>query len=324
MRFILSVSLLFLSVCAVPAQSNSIATVQADFVSVQIRGSHTAQSSGRIVYSRNPFYFAICTESPAPHTRYVNADGAFMQEGGTVRDISMDASDLRRSCTEFLACFKDDFGLRERHFAPAACAVQGNQIHSRWQADGMEAQVIMNERGQIESLRLLSAEQTLLKELRLSGYAARGIFSYPTQIARTDCAQGTETVLRLQNVVFNQIVPQHTATRADTDLNVPHKAQYARPELPDTKNKYRVSIPSVAAGAAFSFYKKFITNQDASACPYEPTCSRYMLQAVSQNGALGPVQGMERFMRCTVAEHSRDLYLTTANGKHYDPVPAKE
>ena len=73
---------------------------------------------------------------------------------------------------------------------------------------------------------------------------------------------------------------------------------------------------------SYKFYKKFITAQDMSNCPFYPTCSQFMMDAISKNGAFGFFQGVERLRRCTSTEHKRDQYPTLSNGKHYDPVPA--
>ena len=61
-----------------------------------------------------------------------------------------------------------------------------------------------------------------------------------------------------------------------------------------------------------------------SDCPFYPSCSQFMLEAVSQNGVTGFFIGLERLKRCTNTEHKRNLYPTLSNGKHYDPVPVKQ
>lgn len=119
----------------------------------------------------------------------------------------------------------------------------------------------------------------------------------------------------IKNLLFFSLIslflfPLH----CEEGIEIAHKAE---------SEKYSVSIPEVLTGAGFSFYKKFITSQDSSNCPYAPSCSQYMKDAVRENGFFGIIQGLERKRRCTRAEHSRNLYPLTENGKHSDPVVSK-
>ena len=97
---------------------------------------------------------------------------------------------------------------------------------------------------------------------------------------------------------------------------------YEKARKPEPEH-YSVTIPETLGSAGFSFYKKFITSQDSSNCPYFPSCSQYMKEAVNENGLTGIIQGLERKRRCTRAEHARGLYPFTQNGKHFDPVVKK-
>ena len=106
-----------------------------------------------------------------------------------------------------------------------------------------------------------------------------------------------------------------------SDLSIAYKIESP---LTPASPVYRVSIPSVLTNASFKFYKKFITNQDMTNCPFSPSCSKYMLEAVSEYGAAGFFMGLDRLNRCTSTEHKRNMYPTLSNGKHYDPVPPKQ
>ena len=51
--------------------------------------------------------------------------------------------------------------------------------------------------------------------------------------------------------------------------------------------------------ATLRFYKRFLSPYLPSACRYQPTCSEYMLEAVSKYGALRGVSlGARRLLRC--------------------------
>lgn len=51
--------------------------------------------------------------------------------------------------------------------------------------------------------------------------------------------------------------------------------------------------------ATLRFYKRFLSPYLPSACRYQPTCSEYMLEAVSKYGvARGVSLGVRRLLRC--------------------------
>jgi putative membrane protein insertion efficiency factor len=51
--------------------------------------------------------------------------------------------------------------------------------------------------------------------------------------------------------------------------------------------------------ATLRFYKRFLSPYLPSACRYQPTCSEYMLEAVSKYGvARGVTLGIRRLLRC--------------------------
>jgi putative membrane protein insertion efficiency factor len=51
--------------------------------------------------------------------------------------------------------------------------------------------------------------------------------------------------------------------------------------------------------ATLRFYKRYLSRFLPSACRYQPTCSEYMLEAVSKYGVLrGVSMGVRRLLRC--------------------------
>src|SRR5579864_7148055 len=51
--------------------------------------------------------------------------------------------------------------------------------------------------------------------------------------------------------------------------------------------------------ATLRFYKRYLSPFLPSACRYQPTCSEYMLEAVSKYGVLrGVSMGVRRLLRC--------------------------
>lgn len=64
---------------------------------------------------------------------------------------------------------------------------------------------------------------------------------------------------------------------------------------------------------AIKFYQKLIAPLLPPACRYEPTCSRYMAEAVQVHGAIkGVWMGARRLLRCA-----------PWGGYGYDPVPPR-
>lgn len=71
------------------------------------------------------------------------------------------------------------------------------------------------------------------------------------------------------------------------------------------------SLPSRMITAAVRFYQRYLSPLKRPTCIYLPTCSQYMLEAVSKYGALkGGWLGVKRLLRC---------HPFHAGG--YDPVP---
>jgi uncharacterized protein len=66
-------------------------------------------------------------------------------------------------------------------------------------------------------------------------------------------------------------------------------------------------------GAPITFYARFISPAIPRRCKYEPTCSRYALDAIREYGILrGPVLAGWRLLRCNPWSHGG-----------YDPVEAQ-
>ena len=59
------------------------------------------------------------------------------------------------------------------------------------------------------------------------------------------------------------------------------------------------------------FYQKFISPMKRARCPYTPTCSQYVLEAIQRFGALkGSLMAAWRILRCNPFSRGG-----------YDPVP---
>ena len=327
--------------------SRNITSLKLDFLrtekAVEQENSEQTYSSlkGTVIYNKSPYIFIFQITSPVNQTMYVNDDGAFLLDHDSIIEISENADFLNQTCKDFLNWFKSDFGLAETFFAPTDRWLEDDLIVSQWDCFNMQEQpldkiyVYSDSMGRFTRLKMFVNSSTLVTDTSLSDFKSSGGFSYPTfvhSISYDEAKPIITTELSFSNISFNTPVEEAFITllevsgpqkinSASKDLSFAQKIK--NPDLPEEKN-YRVSIPSVLVSGSFKFYKKFITSQDMSNCPFYPSCSQFMLEAVSQNGFLGFFQGLERLKRCTNTEHSRGIYETLSNGKHYDPVPPKK
>jgi len=342
--FFLIVTFFFVT-AEVYASSRSIASLSLNFTRTESYSDQTRNSmTGKIIYNRNPYFFIFETEEPLYQLIYENTDGCFLLDGDTVIEISDQKEFIGQICQDFLNWFKEDYGLSASDFGPSSIWLQDGVTCSRWDYQKNDSHPIDNILVRSDPLgrliRLDMYQQTeeqnlLLTTTSLNNFSYSAGSFYPTSITTLSYDQSElimTTLLEFSNVSFNQ---KETSSHAyegqslsvllqllpDKDLSPLQKTE--NPQSPP-QSSYKVSIPSVLANTGFKFYKKFITEQDMSACPFYPSCSQFMMDAISQNGVFGFFQGLERLKRCTSAEHKRDLYPTLSNGKHYDPVPPKK
>ena len=263
---------------------------------------------------------------------YLNADGAYVIEGDTVHDFSDAAEFLKQTCKDFLNWFDDDLGLKDGLYTSTGFSLQDGNVVSTWNYTGKDAPpvdsilAVSDAFGRFTKLEMFTEQHELITATTLQDFGCNSGCFYPKKICSVSY-EGEEPVvsteLYLSDVKFNAAVDKAYLSRkeysiqAGDDISVAHK--YARPSVPAAVN-YRVSIPSILVNTSFKFYKKYITAQDMSNCPFYPSCSQYMLDAVSMNGLFGIIQGWERLHRCTDTEHKRNMYLVMKDGRHYDPV----
>ena len=86
------------------------------------------------------------------------------------------------------------------------------------------------------------------------------------------------------------------------------------PEAPLAREQTRLSRMAIALlSAPIGFYQRFVSPAIPRRCKYEPTCSRYALDAIREYGILrGPLLAGWRLLRCNPWSHGG-----------YDPVEAQ-
>lgn len=71
---------------------------------------------------------------------------------------------------------------------------------------------------------------------------------------------------------------------------------------------------------SFLFYKEFISSQDVEACVFQPSCSKYTIEAVEKKGVIiGLLDGLDRLLRCHSFVNERDYPFNTHTKKYHDP-----
>ena len=339
------------------ASSKNITSLSLNFTRTESTSSQPENKmTGSIIYNKNPFFFVFQTNEPSAQTLYQNSQGAWLLQDDTVIDISDQQENLTQICNDFLNWFKDDYGLKASGFAPSLLWLENDTTVSRWDKEPEQAQpidhviVYSDSLGRLTGLNmyvipLVQAQESESEEIppqpdpvlftstTLSDFKYSAGHYYPAQITSVSYENNIPlitTKLSFSNISFafsgtdkntkKYAVSQILELKPSADLSRP--VPFVTVQKPE-ETVYRVSIPAVLVNTGFKFYKKFITNQDMTNCPFYPSCSQYMLQAVSQNGIAGFFQGLDRLNRCTTSEHKRDLYPVTENGRHYDPVPSK-
>ena len=336
-----------LSYVQIFAASRNITSLKLDFFRTEelLETGQQSTLSGRIIYNKNPFVFIFQINKPSEQTMYLNEENAYIIKNNILYEISENKEFLEQTCKDFLTWFKSDYGLSQAYFKPSPNDrwLEGNYVLSQWDCYNFENQplskiiVYTDSLGRFKRLKMYVDETTLVTDTSLYEFEAAQGYSYPTSVISTSYDQGKaflETSLGFSNVSFSlsqedlSLVEKLLKEDKYCNCEYPVKDlsdQYAvRTALIPAAESYRVSIPSVLVSGSFKFYKKFITSQDMSNCPFYPSCSQFMLDAVSANGVFGFFQGIERLKRCTSTEHKRNMYETLSNGKHYDPVPVKE
>ena len=322
-------------------ESKRISTLCLDFVRTDtienVESPYSTSMKGQIVYSANPFFFAFITERPQKQSVFIDDKSMYYIENDTVNELEEGRESLEQICRDFLNWFKDDFGLEESLFKPTEHNLEKDMILTYWDYNGQETHpidrvlVYTDKAGKVTKLTMLQNFNTPTTQTSLYDYKYFTGKNFPTRIVSSSYEDGKvvlTTELCFSNIIFNQPQKMFSMTKVsltdvnkETDLSkLPAVQSVHSPE----STSYDVSIPQVLLKSSFKFYKKYITEQDMSNCPFYPSCSQYIVDAVKQNGIFGFVQGLERLKRCTNTEHSRGLYPTLANGKHYDPVPPKK
>ena len=115
------------------------------------------------------------------------------------------------------------------------------------------------------------------------------------------------------------------AASAQTDWVKWRKAEvnYEKPNRFRHRNYsfHETSIPQIAAKSLANAYWFFISDVDGDNCPFQPTCSSFLLQSVKETNLFqGTLMFFDRFTRDYNFIKRYERYPRVKNGHYYDPV----
>ncbi len=128
---------------------------------------------------------------------------------------------------------------------------------------------------------------------------------------------GSLLLLAATSLIF---ADERDSLRFIVGLNpVPPARSSAHRTPADGKLTAQTSEIKFAGAALVRFYQLFISPQDVSACPFDPTCSEYARQAIYKYGlAAGVVMAADRLQRCN-GFSARSYPRDPATGRLVDP-----
>ncbi|MCR4734582.1 MAG: membrane protein insertion efficiency factor YidD [Treponema sp.] len=301
-------TIIFLFFNKLYAESQIIKSLELDYT--QIEGNSI--SKGHISFTQTPFYFSV--EESLPEKTFSS-----VSENSRNQDFNKSA-ELLTECNNFLSWFAEDYGLEGMGFIPQESFTRDEVLHTKYirpqDKNKLSAELIFSDDLKVKEIIIYKGEKELLLKNEILDFNFYQGFFYPKKIKRTfyiDEKTTLQNTLELTNIKLKRSLPSH---KAFSNIKAPEKENLSL-------SGNALSIPAVSAQSLYLIYKAFITDQDASSCRYEPSCSQFMLAAIKENGIFGIIQGIERLERCTKHEHSRGLYQTSPDGHHLDPLPSK-
>lgn len=316
------------------SQPSHFQTLQLDYIREEISSTgESAKMAGHIVYQSSPAIFIFETTSPVSQIAYSNSDGTYLIQADILYDYSEGEEVLLQTCKDILTWFKKDCDLAVQGYVPWENWKENSMLATKWRygkigVHPFESIIVYSDsNGRFRKLQMYTTEECLFAETILDAYENYMGIAYPKEITTytfNDDKIFATTKLSFSKVKINKQIKQDYAGTTllvkDSEEKSPIQVKKSKAITPEVE-KFTTSTVMMAVNTSYAFYKKFITKQDHSACPFEPSCSQYMLEAVSKHGPFGIIMGLERLKRCTSYEHSRNLYPVVNGNHHADPVP---
>lgn len=293
---------------------------------------------GSFYYSSIPFIFVFKTTEPVQTFYFLTEDGCYNYDiqNEFSEEFSEAKTFLTQTMKDILNWFNEDLGLSKTGYEVVSVTNVDDSNIAVWKYKERSEQIIKevhtfsNCRNQFTKIQMFLSEEDMMSETNLLNYVNENNFVFPSCI-ETKTYSDNELVmsvfLKFSNFSLNNKinVPKECIAVNSFEKSISKERNINKESSFNKNSSYDLinsdSIFGITAFGAYSFYKKFITNQDTTNCPFYPSCSTYVMQAIQKNGLLGILQGFERLKRCTSTEHKRNIYPLTEDKKQYDPVP---
>jgi uncharacterized protein len=123
-------------------------------------------------------------------------------------------------------------------------------------------------------------------------------------------------------VIFNFMFITNLLCQLNKDIDVLGELKLTQPVEKLNFSSYHQETGSVKKifTGMFIFYKKYISSQDFSSCPFNPSCSVYFINSVQKKGVIiGFLAGIDRYMRCNGKSNNR-YEIESDSHRLHDPV----
>jgi len=277
-------------------------------------------------------YAAVSNDNKDEYKIWMNSDGYFSSVNGenVIETSDADMLDLRNDIFNW---FQEDLGLTSNGYKKSTFSREDSYVITKWEPDTVtEAtteiktiRIFTDSRNQIKKAQMYDWEDTLIATTQITQRIYVAGEYYPSTMKTILYSEGKPVsvqVMTFSDIKINQKLPQDfypskiSMVKRSENNDLPAESTGTE----QIRASYSTSIPKIAVNASYSFYKKYITEQDISGCSYWPSCSSYMKTAVNRYGIAGIIVGLERLHRCTSTEKKRHLYPLSPHGFQLDYV----
>lgn len=283
----------------------------------------------KIIYSKKDESFSFESFFPENEKFYYDSTGCFYQSpDGKIIQADDYRSDLEQTCSDLINYFKSDFGLFESQYKITDNKIQNGLIESKWTCFGngeffiSTIKSVSDKKGRLTKLSMYDFDNNLMAKTLVDSYASDGKYFYPEKIISYSYTQDekmTDQLIFTTILEFSDVkLVKSINFSADEKANLNKIPAKTTENITEEKHSNSDSIAGLLVSSAYSFYKKFITDQDIPGCQFYPTCSHYMADCVKAYGIFGIIKGYDRIKRCNRSEKSRNLYDVRSDGRLID------
>lgn len=274
---------------------------------------------GKVTYKDYPYSFSYKIVNPEQLEYFQNVWRTYVIQNS--RPVLLQAADdyIFDMKEDFLSWFKSDFGLSDDGYQIYSIKRDGNNIRVEYKLNNDYAEILQNAEGQGIELLIYDSQKNLAEKYSFENYSEVDGIKFPSliKIENYDGDFKTfESCLQLSKVDFslvtvnNGLAVYYLSESESIDVELKNEEIYT-----DHQEEGKSTTTVILAQAAYNFYKKYITDQDIPGCLFTPTCSTYMMQAISKKGLPGIIYGINRLHRCNPRSAKLNMNERNSDGK---------